>query len=199
MDISKEFYGVAPEDLWVYNKLRIARLMGYTCGPVGVPVPRSGYYMVRPAVNFMGMGRNAYKKYLLPTDDADDYGSPGDFWVEFFSGRHISVDFYENGEQLAILGTRRDTDEYSKWQKWEKIEEFIKFPSILENLRGKYPVINCEFIDGKLIEVQLRENQDFQWGNEEAIPVLHEDVLNCPPGYEFKLSVDYNRFGFYVR
>ena len=164
MDISFEFFCTDPEDLWVYNKLQVARMMGYNCGPVGVSVPHAGAYIVRPTVNFMGMGRNAYKKYLLPSDNPDEYGNAGDFWVEYFSGDHVSVDFYSNGDQFAVLGTRRDSEEFSKWQKWEKIDEIYEFPSILGNLRDKYPTINCEFIDGNLIEVQLRENPDFRWG-----------------------------------
>ena len=45
-----------PQDLWVMDKLIFSRMMGYTCGPVGMDVPRPDYYVVRPCVNALGMG-----------------------------------------------------------------------------------------------------------------------------------------------
>ena len=42
------------EDLWIFDKLILAKKLGYVCGPIGVDVPEPGYYIVRPCVNIMG-------------------------------------------------------------------------------------------------------------------------------------------------
>ena len=45
------------KDLWVYNKLFLSRVLGYNCGPSGVPVPKPDFYVIRHSMNLMGMGR----------------------------------------------------------------------------------------------------------------------------------------------
>ena len=100
MEVLEEFLGIAPEDLWVYNKLQFSKLLGHICGPIGAPVPYPGWYMVRPRINFLGMGRNARKIWLTPNDDTEKYGYPSEFWCEYITGDHISVD-YEKKEQVT--------------------------------------------------------------------------------------------------
>ena len=98
----------APEDLWILDKLILSRHLGYTCGPVGSPVDKSDYYMVRPCVNAMGLGLGAQKHYIK---DSTNHLTPGHFWCEFFEGDHISVD-YENGKQVLAVQGHKNTNTY---------------------------------------------------------------------------------------
>jgi hypothetical protein len=43
----------------LYNKLDLSLRLGYTAGPAGCPVPKSGTYIVRPIINLSGMGATA--------------------------------------------------------------------------------------------------------------------------------------------
>ena len=52
-----EWNSIHKDDLWVYNKLFLAHSLGHLCGPVGTPVPSQDYYIVRPSINLLGMGR----------------------------------------------------------------------------------------------------------------------------------------------
>lgn len=145
------------DDLWVFDKLLLARYLGYECGPAGVQVPRPGEYVVRPIYNLFGMGLLARIEQIESTTY---HLHPSEFWCEKFDGRHISVD-YENGEQVvAFEGIRESGAPLYKFSRWTRIEEKFEYPHILKSgqhlLRGRYSRVNCEFVDGKLIEVHLR-------------------------------------------
>lgn len=64
MDCKAEWESIHTDDLWVYNKLFLSRVLGYNCGPSGVPVPQPGSYIIRPSFNIMGMGRSARIEYI---------------------------------------------------------------------------------------------------------------------------------------
>ena len=64
LEVSNEWNSIHPKDLWIYNKLILNRLLGHLCGPTGVPVPYSGYYIVRPSINLLGMGRFSRKEWI---------------------------------------------------------------------------------------------------------------------------------------
>lgn len=124
---------------------------------------------------------------------------PSEFWCEIFEGEHLSVDFREKQSELVVLGTRNLEDPYYKWKKWEKIELQIKFPEILNDLRGNYEWINCEFIGNKLIEVHFRQNPDFRYKNSVAIPVWDDWDDEKHKNMKFIEDKDYFRKGFYVK
>jgi hypothetical protein len=187
-----EWNTIHPSDLWVYNKLFLSRMLGYTCGPSGTTVPTSDFYIVRPSFNLLGMGRFARKEWI---DSETDHFHPGEFWCEIFEGSHLSVDYYKKYSELVVLGTRDESDPYYKWKKWEKINVKVEFPEILNNLKGNYEWINCEFIDGNLIEVHFRRNRDFRHGNSVAIPVWEEEKIE---NMKFINDGDYFRKGFYI-
>ena len=192
LDGNDEWNNIHPSDLWIYNKLFLSRVLGYTCGPVGTTVPKPDFYIVRPSFNLLGMGRFARKEWI---EKNTDHIHPAEFWCEIFEGEHLSVDFHHQEAELVVLGTRNAKDPYYKWQKWEKIDRKVEFPSILNHLKGNYDWINCEFIDGHLIEVHFRRNPDFRYGNSVAIPVWNdEEVKNTP----FIEDQDYFRKGFYI-
>jgi len=60
----QEWNHIHPNDLWVYNKLILSRVLGYNCGPVGTAVPKPDFYIVRPSMNLLGMGRFARIEYI---------------------------------------------------------------------------------------------------------------------------------------
>ena len=188
-----EWNHIHPSDLWVYNKLFLSRVLGYTCGPVGTTVPKPDFYIVRPSFNLLGMGRFSRKEWI---ENHTDHIHPAEFWCEIFEGEHLSVDFYKQKPNLVVLGTRDPSDPYYKWKKWEKINKSIDFPEILKNLKGDYDWINCEFIGGNLIEVHFRRNPDFRYNNSVAIPVWDDEKCE---NMTFVKDSDYFRKGFYIK
>jgi len=201
MEVLEEFVQVRPDDLWIYNKLQISRKLGYNCGPIGAPVPWPGEYIIRPVMNFLGMGRNARKIDLNPTDLTENYAHPGEFWCEYFTGEHISVDFVHKKPVLVVTGEKERTNlsiEESRWRIWRKIDQIVTFPPFLEQIAEQYPIINVEMIGGNVIEVHLRGNPDFVWGNTVAIPVYDDEELHPPEGFTYIESPDYTRKGFYI-
>ena len=202
MEVLEEYLTIKPEDLWVYNKLQVAALVGHTCGPIGAPVPFPGWYIIKPIVTFVGMGKNARKIWLTPNDDTERYGIPGEMWCEYFFGPHLTIDFYKNDQNLVVLGKKAKNErsiEESKWKSWHKIDLPAKLPQFLKEIHKKYGTINIETIGGNLIEVHIRENPDFVWGNEVAIPVWEGEIISPPEGYRYVESPDYDRLGFYIK
>ena len=193
LETDEEWNNIHPFDLWVYNKLLISRVLGYTCGPVGTTVPKPDFYIVRPSINFLGMGRFARKEWI--EKDTSSF-HPAEFWCEIFTGEHLSVDFHQKSADLVVRGIKDDDDPLYKWQKWEKIDQKVDFPEILLELKGNYDWINCEFIDGNLIEVHFRRNPDFRYGNTVAIPVWDEEKVEK---MTFVEDEDYLRKGFYIK
>ena len=191
-EVDDEFNAIDVRDLWVYNKLQLSRSLGYTCGPAGSTVPKPDSYIVRPTINFLGMGRFSRLEWI---EKDTEHLHPAEFWCEVFEGEHLSVDFYQKKVDLVIIGTRDESDPLYKWQKWEKIDRKVEFPSILENLYGSYDWINCEFIGNNLIEVHFRRNPNFRYGNSVAIPVWDN---NIDKNKTYISDSGYLRKGFYI-
>jgi len=96
------------------------------------------------------------------------------------------------------LGERDVDDPLYKWKKWTKVSRRFDFPSILNNLRGDYEWINCEFIGDHLIEVHFRRNPDFRYGNSVAIPVWKGDRPQKIGNFTFIEDKEYLRKGFFI-
>jgi len=201
--VEDEFLSINPKDLWVYNKLQLSRLLNYNCGPVGMNVHSSGLYIVRPSINFLGMSRNARKIHLKPSVSTEDLLHPGEFWCEIFKGEHLSVDFHYYEPVLVVKGFRNLKKPLYKWTSWCKVSRFIKFPEILNDLKGHYEWINCEFIGDKLIEVHFRPNPDFRYENHVAIPVWKNENIKTKFDSSFNMKFiedfDYERLGFWIK
>jgi len=186
----------SPEDLWIFDKLILSRHLGYMCGPVGTPVKHSGYYLVRPCVNALGLGLGAQKHYIK---DTTHHLTPGHFWCEFFEGDHISID-YMNGEPVLSVQGHKNSNTFTRWDRWTRVDVQIPLPSCLDYIVHKYPKINAEFIGGKLIEVHLTHNSDFPPGRNEYIPVWQGQHEMPPKGYEYIEDPDvHGRIGAWVR
>jgi hypothetical protein len=191
-----EWDQIHSEDLWIYNKLILSRFLGYTCGPVGTTVPKPDFYIIRPCMNLLGMGRFARIEFLHKYTERFH---PSEFWCEIFDGDHISVDFQNKEQKLTVLGTRDQEEPLYKWKKWQKIERKVDFPEILQKLKGNYEWINCEFIGNRLIEVHFRRNPDFRFNNTEAVPVWNTSEEKYYENYRFIEDPDYLRKGFWVK
>lgn len=194
-EVNDEWNLINPKDLWVYNKLFLSRVLGYKCGPTGTTVPRPDFYIVRPSLNLLGMGRDAR---IVKIDNSTDDLHPSEFWCQIFKGDHISVDFQNKEAKLVVLGERNPRSPIYKWTKWSKIDKEVEFPKILEDLVGNYEWINCEFIGDKLIEVHFRQNPDFRFGNTVAIPLWNGEKVQNLENYEYIEDPDYLRQGFYI-
>ena len=187
MSMKAEWDSIHPNDLWVINKLFLATRLGYNCGPAGVDVPTPGEYIVRPSLNLMGMGIGARDEYL---EGSTDHLAPADFWCEKFHGEHMSVDYYWGECDLVVVGERQSNNPYHVWDSWYKVDRHLPRHPVLDELHGGYEWVNCEFIDGHLIEVQFHCNSDFLYGNTVAIPVR--------TGGRFVVDKDYGREGFII-
>jgi len=192
--IKNEWHQCHIDDLWIFDKLILSKKLGYECGPKGTSVPKPDYYIIRPCVNLMGMGRGAYIQFL--EEDTDDVLPEGTFWCELFKGRHLSVDFYRGKQVLCVEGYR-SSDNLSKWDKWEKKREQIEFPKIVKTFKGKYDWINIEMINDNIIEVHLRNNPDFEGHNAEYIIPVYEDSISLE-GHTYIEAQEYIRLGFLI-
>ena len=198
LDVNEEWNQINPKDIWAYNKLSLSRILEYQCGPTGTTVPKSDFYIVRPCINLLGMGRLSRKEWI---EDKTNHFHPSEFWCEIFQGPHLSVDFYEKKSKLVVLGEKNADDPLYKWRKWTRIDVEVDFPSILCDLIGNYEWINCEFIGNYLIEVQFRQNPDFRYGNSVAIPIWEKKHIKNIQNYKFINDNEYDAYlrkGFYV-
>jgi len=173
---------IPPDDLWILDKLILAKHLEYLCGPVGVDVPTPGNYIVRPCVNALGFGVGAEKLWI---DKNTDHLPPGYFWSEIFEGRHLSVD-YEYGEQvLCVEGFKNKTAPEWRWNKWIKTEDEMLLPQILYSIAVRYPKFNVEYIGGKIVECHFRGNPDFNIfpDTQEVIPIWYDEPIIPRKGY----------------
>lgn len=187
---------INPDDIWVLDKLILSRKLGYTCGPVGLDVPEAGYYIVRPCVNMLGLGLGAERVWL----EKETMHLPvGHFWCEWFTGRHVSIDYYNQIQMLCVEG-RKPEDTFTRWNEWVRNDIKISFPQLLVDVSQRHPWINCEYIGGRLIEVHLRRNEDFDGNINHFIPVWEGETIAPPEGYSYRSYPDvHGRIGAYVK
>ena len=150
------FDSISVEDLWCVDKLILSKKLGYICGPAGILPPCPGQYVVRPIMNLKMMSRGASIQYLDSDSIPDGY-----FWCEVFTGRHLSFDYFQGIQTLAVEGFRNDPLRLDRFNKWTKIDETFKLPKILQDIADRYPWFNVEVIGDKVIEVHFRYNDDF--------------------------------------
>ena len=216
-NVAGEWNRILPQHLWIYNKLFLSRRLGYTCGPMGLEVPKPGFYIVRPCMNLMGMGRHARIEWI---EDSTEHLHPAEFWCEVFEGDHLSVDyeyhedrtgcypqwamdhsvdFHVKEQRLCVKGFK-DGDDLYRFTRWEKVDVKVPYPKILTTIGlYRYGWINCEFIGGNLIEVHFRRNPDFAYDNDVAIPVWEDQEIKTMEGYRYIEEKDYLRRGFWVK
>jgi hypothetical protein len=191
MDDSDVWKFIDIQDLWVYDKLILAKKLGYQCGPAGVTPRKSDHYVIKPCVNFRMMGIGAFVEYLSNDGNDDDKVPTGYFWSERFTGRHLSFDYHYGEQVLAVEGFRDDPERLDRFSKWVKVDDKFTLPYCLSLIADKYEWLNVETIGGYVIEAHLRFNDDFSNHNsDEIIPIWNEDF------YESKCG---DRIGFLLK
>jgi hypothetical protein len=186
------------DDLWLFDKSILSRKLGFKCGPAGVPVPKPGNYIVRPCVNLEGMGKGASIKHIK--DSSWDIVPAGYFWQELFTGRHISVDFEYQKQIRATEGFRKSKN-LMMFDRWIVVDYEPSIPDFVHEIIKKYPFVNVELVDNKIIEIHLRRNPDFSDGCKEIIPVWEGKKIKHPEGFIFvpDITDERPRLGFYKR
>lgn len=194
----KDVWSQCPKDyLWIYDKLILATKCGHQAAPAGIPVPSPNWYIVRPITNIRMMSRGAVKQWLAPEDT--DMVPDGFFWSECFTGRHTTVDFHYGIQHLAAEGFRDDAARLDRFSKWQKIDDRYKFPAVLGELWRLTPWINVEYVDGKIIEVHLRWNDDFSNHDSDVLyPVWRDNPSPQPPNTTWYASASGDRLGFWT-
>ena len=191
-----------------FNKLYIAELMGYKCGPSGLAPDVTDHYVVRPIYNLSGMGVGA----KIIRIDAGDFTKvpPGYFWCEFLPGVQYSATYeYANMGWKCISCWQgiQDANNLSKFVSWIRSPHKPQVPPQFNDLNDVNR-INVEFKGNSPIEVHLRESPDPQY--DELVPVWADDSVNMEAylsrGYRFIKSFDnadgfleIPRLGFLVR
>ena len=78
----------------------------------------------------------------------------------------------------------------------ETMNSNVIFYGLAKIFQGSF--LFFEFIQNKLIEVQIRPNLDFRWGNTISIPVWRHKMTK-PKGFKFIKDEDYHRIGFFIK
>lgn len=170
---------VNPKYLWVTDKLILAKMLGYNCGPAGVRVKENGLYIVRPCVNYRMMSRGASIEFL--TTDFDNIPD-GYFWCEIFNGRHLSFD-YNFGKQVLAVEGFRDNERLDRFSKWQKVQDRFVLPEFLQEIANANEWFNVEVIGNKIIEVHFRFNDDFaNHSSDVIIPIWKEKFYSSECG-----------------
>lgn len=168
-----------------FNKLWVAEQMGYDCGPAGTEPTKSDTYVVRPIYNLSGMGAGARVQKIEAGDDKSV--EPGYFWCEYFNGEHLSIDYTfqsgQKGEWIPVHGCSgiNFPINLSKFSEWRKIDvNTHPLPDVPKFVQEAFqvPQINIEFVDGKIIEIHLRESIEMGWDH--MIPIWDSTTtLRC--------------------
>jgi hypothetical protein len=188
---------IPPQHLWIYDRLIVARRMGYSAGPAGIPVPRADWYVIKPITNLHGMGLGAYREWLTPQDT--DKIPPGSFWMQYFRGRHLSVDYQWGQQTLAVEGFR-NSNRLDRFSRWCRVPDQILLPEIFHDVARDLEWINLEFIGGLVIEAHARYNDDFaNHDSDEIFPQWRDEPTQQPAGTSWYPSAAGDRVGFWIK
>jgi len=184
------------EHLWIYDKLILAKKLGYSAGPAGICVLVANWYVVRPITNCRMMGAGAYKAWLVPEcDNIPD----GYFWCEWFNGRHITID-YNFGQQGLTAEGIKFAGSVNNFYSWQKIKYSYQLPECLQDIANISKWLNIELIGDKIIEVHLRYNDDFSGHSGNTIwPVWKDQNQVQPSNTEFIENACGRRLGFWYK
>lgn len=168
----KDAYKKYPNLRKWFNKLWVAELMKYNCGPCGTAPEQDTYCIIRPIYNLSGMGLGAHAKEIKAGDISAT--PPGYFWCEYFTGHHYSVDYewvletnpYWNPISSYIGVNRANFTKFDEWYKTDYTPEFPTCNDSFANLPIEFRLlsevkkINVEFKGNSIIEVHLRTSDD---------------------------------------
>jgi len=161
MELNKDIedrhsYPLMPQEhRWIYNKLSVAEVLGYSCGPSGQEIKTPGTYCIRPIMNFAGYGNGGVEKFQTNQTQKSiaqpDYRA-GYFWCEWFNGWHGWTSFTDDEPVFETGGFEANDQIRLKFNHAPTIE----MPDSLKGI-SKYMLI--EHIGGKIIEVSPRHEE----------------------------------------
>jgi hypothetical protein len=196
IDDKDVWHKVNTDDLWIYDKLIVAKKQGLQAAPAGIPVPKDNWYIIRPITNLRMMSRGARKIWLTPNDT--DQVPDGYFWCEWLEGRHITVDYLRGVQTVAAEGFR-DSERLDRFSRWVRLDEDFTIPKSLGGFYLKYKWVNFELIGDKVIEIHLRYNDDFAHHSyRNAIPVWRDEQSEQPEGSIWYDCPSGDRLGFWI-
>ena len=175
-----------------FNKLFVAELMGYDCGPDSIAPTKSDSYIVRPIYNLSGMGVGA-KVLDIAAGDVSKV-QPGYFWCEYLSGDHYSATYsFFDGKWVAsscFVGYQTK-DNLSQFIRWNRIKNAPQVPPQFNSL-SDVDVITVEFKGDSPIEVHLRGSPDPDYDT--LVPVWKDSTIDIEQyvadGYDYIDSYD---------
>jgi hypothetical protein len=185
-----------PKDAHWYDKVHLARTLGYRCGVH--KIPRSGKWIVRPITNLEGMGRQAVIDYFKEGTLIE----PGMFYCEVFEGRHITIDYvreYGRWVQHHTFEGFNTPEDLIHFSRWLRVDYKYEIPLFLRSVEADH--INVEVKGDRIIEIHLRPNPD---------PVMYDDFWpiwseDQKPPFENYVRIpdadnetEMGRLGFYV-
>lgn len=144
-----EAYDFYPGHRWVYDKYRAYNLLNE--GPRATVGYTSGDSIVKPRVNFFGLGKNATYQFAAGSIPPGYVSQP---WAE---GPHYSVDL-QDGQVLHIYQGRKHR---GRFVLWHRVEACPRVPDQLLRLSREIGRLNFEMIEDKVIEVHLRPSVQF--------------------------------------
>lgn len=190
-----------------FNKLYIAELFKYDCGPCGTAPTKDGTYIVRPIYNLSGMGVGAEVKEIKAGDLKAT--PPGYFWCEYLTGKHYSAtyefvhDTKPYWKPLSCWEGFNKPIDLTKFVEWKRSDYIPEVPREL-NVLCDVKTINVEFKGMDVIEIHLRTSPDPDYDH--IIPVWSNQADTELEGYEFVESyddadghLDTPRIGFFVK
>jgi hypothetical protein len=167
-----------------FNKLYVATLFGYDCGPCGTAPTKDGTYVVRPIYNLSGMSVGATVKDIKAGNNREV--PAGYFWCEYLTGNHYSANYVWKYDRDMITGKWLQPWKGSscwegtnmpinltKFVEWKRSDYIPEVPDELASLRD-VGVINVEFKGDQVIEVHLRPSADPDYDH--LIPVWASDL-----------------------
>jgi len=174
-----------------FNKLYLAEIEGYACGPAGVAPTLSNEYIIKPIYNLSGMGLGARVEHIKAQDSSKV--EPGYFWCDYLEGNHYSITYYwDNGWKIKhTYQGFNDKTCLTKFHKWIRVAVDIPAPIYL-NCLYDVPIINVEYKNNKPFEIHLRGSSDPQ--AVEMIPIWKSTANAIDKytnsGYKFINSFD---------
>lgn len=184
MDDSEAYLKYPHHRKW-FNKLYLAEVMKYKCGPSGIPPQEDGTYIIRPIYNILGMGLGARLEFIKAGDNTKV--EPGYFWCEYISGKHYSAtyEFIHDSKGTWVplhcwegVNFPINLSKFMEWKRSSFIPEVPRHFNVLSDVR----IINIEFKGNSPIEVHLRESPDPQYDH--MIPTWKNDSSHIQNHYE---------------
>jgi len=164
-------YPLMPQEhRWIYNKLTVAEVFGYDCGPAGTPIKKPGFYCQRPMMSCAGYGAGGFLKFHAKQTQAgitQPELKPGYFWSEWFEGWHGWTDFTDD-EPFYECGGRYNNGEIILQHRPP-----ISFTELPEQLRGISKHMLVEHLGGKIIEVSPRNQEMVHNSLDKLLSGLH--------------------------